>query len=158
MAKRRSSKPKVNKEQIIEAFAEMARMKNIDRDLLQGIMEDTFAQMVRKKYGLEAEFDIVVNMDKGDIEIYLIREVVETAEEIEDPSLQISLEDANKGEEEYEVEDEHLTEPEPGEPGGQLRTSDDLDGGTDLEPACSRGGEGEHHQRVLGEAERDYRR
>ena len=110
MAKRRSSKPKVNKEQIIEAFAEMARMKNIDRDLLQGIMEDTFAQMVRKKYGLEAEFDIVVNMDKGDIEIYLIREVVETAEEIEDPSLQISLEEANKGDEEYEAEDEHLTE------------------------------------------------
>ncbi len=110
MAKRRSKKPTVNKEQIIEAFAEMARMKNIDRDLLQGIMEDTFAQMVRKKYGQDAEFDIVVNMDKGDIEIYLIREVVETAEEIEDPSLQIALEEANKGEEEYEVEDEHLTE------------------------------------------------
>ena len=79
----------MNKQQIIEAFAEMARMKNIDRDLLQGIMEDTFAQMVRKKYGQEAEFEIVVNMDKGDIEIYLIREVVESNEDVEDPSLQI---------------------------------------------------------------------
>ena len=100
----------MNKQQIIEAFAEMARMKNIDRDLLQGIMEDTFAQMVRKKYGQEAEFEIVVNMDKGDIEIYLIREVVESADDVEDPSLQITAEEANQGEEEYEVGDEHLME------------------------------------------------
>jgi len=85
----------------------MARQKSIDRDLLQGIIEDTFAQMVRKKYGPKAEFDIIVNMEKGDIEIYLIREVVEI---VEDPSLQILLEDANKGEEEYELEDEHLME------------------------------------------------
>ena len=106
MAKRKT-KSKINKGQIIEAFAEMARQKSIDRDLLQGIIEDTFAQMVRKKYGPKAEFDIIVNMEKGDIEIYLIREVVEI---VEDPSLQILLEDANKGEEEYELEDEHLME------------------------------------------------
>ena len=106
MAKRKT-KSKINKGQIVEAFAEMARQKSIDRDLLQGIIEDTFAQMVRKKYGPEAEFDIIVNMDKGDIEIYLIREVVET---VEDPSLQISLEEANAADEEYELEDEHLME------------------------------------------------
>ncbi|MCE2503026.1 MAG: transcription termination factor NusA [Chlorobi bacterium] len=106
MAKRKT-KSKINKGQIIKAFAEMARQKSIDRDLLQGIIEDTFAQMVRKKYGPKAEFDIIVNMEKGDIEIYLIREVVEI---VEDPSLQILLEDANKGEEEYELEDEHLME------------------------------------------------
>lgn len=108
MAKR-SAKSKINKQQIVEAFAEMARQKSIDRDLLQGIIEDTFAQMVRKKYGQEAQFDIIVNMDKGDIEIYLIREIVETGE-VEDPSLQISLEEANEGGEEYELGDEHLTE------------------------------------------------
>ncbi len=85
----------------------MARQKNIDRDLLQGIIEDTFSQMVRKKYGPEAGFDIIVNMDKGDIEIYLLREVVE---EVEDPNTQISIEEANEGGEEYELEDEHLTE------------------------------------------------
>lgn len=106
MAKR-SAKSKINKQQIVEAFAEMARQKSIDRDLLQGIIEDTFAQMVRKKYGQEAQFDIIVNMDKGDIEIYLIREIVE---EVEDPSLQISLEEATEGGEEYELGDEHLTE------------------------------------------------
>ncbi|MBX7216825.1 MAG: transcription termination factor NusA [Candidatus Kapabacteria bacterium] len=107
MAKRKSAKSSINKQLIIEAFAEMARQKNIDRDLLQGIIEDTFSQMVRKKYGQDSNFDIIVNMDKGDIEIYLLREVVE---EVEDPNLQISLEEANPEKEEYEIGDEHLTE------------------------------------------------
>lgn len=107
MAKRKSAKSSINKQLIIEAFAEMARQKNIDRDLLQGIIEDTFSQMVRKKYGQDSNFDIIVNMDKGDIEIYLLREVVE---EVEDPNLQISLEEANHEGENYEVGDEHLTE------------------------------------------------
>jgi len=107
MAKRKSAKSTANKQMIIEAFAEMARQKNIDRDLLQGIIEDTFSQMVRKKYGPDANFEIIVNMEKGDIEIYLLREVVET---VEDPNLQVSVEEANQGEEEYEVGDEHLME------------------------------------------------
>lgn len=107
MAKRKSAKSTANKQMIIEAFAEMARQKNIDRDLLQGIIEDTFSQMVRKKYGPDANFEIIVNMEKGDIEIYLLREVVET---VEDPNLQISIEEANHGEEEYEAGDEHLME------------------------------------------------
>lgn len=107
MAKRKSVKSTVNKQMIIDAFAEMARQKNIDRDLLQGIIEDTFSQMVRKKYGQESNFDIIVNMDKGDIEIYLLREVVEV---VEDPNTQISLEDANSEAEEYELGDEALTE------------------------------------------------
>ena len=51
--------------------------KNIDRDLLQGIVEETFSMLVKKKYGQDANFEIVVNLDKGDIEIYLIREIVE---------------------------------------------------------------------------------
>jgi N utilization substance protein A len=107
MAKRKTAKPKINKQVIIDAFAEMARQKNIDRDLLQGIIEDTFSQMVKKKYGLEANFDIIVNMEKGDIEIYLLREVVE---QVEDPNLQISIEEANEGGEEYALGDEHLME------------------------------------------------
>jgi N utilization substance protein A len=108
MAKRKSSlKSTANKQMIIDAFAEMARQKSIDRDLLQGIIEDTLSQMVRKKYGLEANFDIIVNMDKGDIEIYLLREVVEV---VEDPNTQVSMEEANEGGEEYALGDEALTE------------------------------------------------
>lgn len=107
MAKRKSGG--INKALIIEAFQEMARQKNIDKDLLQGIIEETFSQLIRKKYGNEANFDIIVNMDKGDIEIYLIREVVEV---VEDPGLQIQLVEANSSAQEgsYEVGDEHLTE------------------------------------------------
>jgi transcription termination/antitermination protein NusA len=107
MAKRKASSSTANKQMIIDAFAEMARQKNIDRDLLQGIIEDTFSQMIRKKYGQDANFEIIVNMDKGDIEIYLIREIVE---EVEDSNLQISQEEANEGGESYDIGDEHLTE------------------------------------------------
>ncbi len=75
MAKRKSA-PKFDKKAIIEAFAEMARQKGIDRDLLQGLLEETLGMMVKKKYGNDANFDIIVNMEKGDIEIYLTREIV----------------------------------------------------------------------------------
>ncbi len=88
---RRKVKHKIDKKSIIDAFAEMAKSKNIDRDLLQGIVEETLSMIVRKKYGTDANFEIIVNMDKGDVEIYLTREVVEV---VEDPVTQISLEEA----------------------------------------------------------------
>ena len=77
--------------EIVESFAQMVREKGIDKDILVGIIEDIFGMMVKEKYGLNARYDVVVNMDKGDIEIYLEKEVVET---VEDPSVQISLKDA----------------------------------------------------------------
>ena len=87
--------------EITESFAQMVREKGIDKDILVGIIEDIFGMMVRKKYGPTANFDVVVNMDKGDIEIYLEKEVVET---VEDPIIQISLEEAKrKSGEELEV-------------------------------------------------------
>ena len=83
MARRKVKAQVDNKKLIIEAFNEMAREKSIDRDLLQGIVEETLSAMVRKKYGLESNFDIIVNMEKGDIEIYLMREIVEVVENVE---------------------------------------------------------------------------
>lgn len=104
---RRKVKPKFDKKVIIEAFAEMAREKGIDRELLQGILEETLSTLVRKKYG-EANFDIIVNMDKGDVEIYLMRTIVE---HVEDESLEISLEETrSRSEEQYEVGDEFIEE------------------------------------------------
>ena len=79
--------------EIVESFAQMAREKGIDKDILIGIVEDIFGMMVKKKYGPNVKYDVVVNMDKGDIEIYLEKEVVEL---VEDPSTQISIEDAQK--------------------------------------------------------------
>jgi transcription termination/antitermination protein NusA len=79
--------------EIVESFAQMVREKGIDKDILVGIVEDIFGMMVRKKYGPTAKYDVVVNMDKGDIEIYLEREVVE---EVIDPVTQIDTKEAKK--------------------------------------------------------------
>ncbi len=79
--------------EIVESFSQMVREKRIDKDMLAGIIEDVFSMMVRKKYGLESRFDVVVNMDKGDIEIYLEKQIVET---VTDPNTQIDLESVRK--------------------------------------------------------------
>ena len=79
--------------EIVESFTQMVREKGIDKDILVGIIEDIFGMMVRKRYGLNAKFDVVVNMEKGDIEIYLEKEVVET---VEDSSTQIDVKEARR--------------------------------------------------------------
>jgi len=79
--------------EIVESFGSMVREKGIDKDMLVGIVEEVFAMMVRKKYGQEAKFDVVVNMEKGDIEIFLERQVVET---VEDPATQIDVQTARE--------------------------------------------------------------
>ncbi|MBW7887032.1 MAG: transcription termination/antitermination protein NusA [Bacteroidetes bacterium] len=78
---------------IVESFSGLVREKSIDKDILAGVVEDIFGMMVRKKYGQTAKFDVVANMDKGDIEIYLEREVVEL---VEDPVTQIDVATARK--------------------------------------------------------------
>lgn len=92
--------------EIVESFSGLVRDKSIDKDILAGIVEDIFGMMVRKKYGLDAKFDVVVNMDKGDIEIYLERQIVET---VENPAIQIDVETARKlSGEELEVGEEYV--------------------------------------------------
>ena len=92
---------------IVESFAQMVRDKGIDKDVLGGILEEIFGLLVKKKYGEEAKFDVVVNMDRGDIEIFLERTVVD---QVTDPNTQISLEDINKkgNPDELEVGDDYV--------------------------------------------------
>lgn len=92
---------------IVESFAQMVRDKGIDKDVLAGILEEIFGLLVRKKYGEEAKYDVVVNMDRGDIEIFLEREIVEY---INDPNTQISLEEVERkgNDDELEVGDEYV--------------------------------------------------
>ncbi len=92
---------------IVESFAQMVREKGIDKDVLAGIIEDIFGMLVRKKFGDEAKYDVVVNMDKGDIEIFLEREIVDT---VEDPNRQINIEEVNKrgNDEELEVGEDYV--------------------------------------------------
>ncbi len=87
--------------EIVESFAQMVRAKGLDKDVLGGIIEEIFGLMVKKKYGLEAHYDVVVNMDKGDIEIFLERTIVEN---VEDPGLEISIDEVNERGNEEELE------------------------------------------------------
>ena len=93
--------------EIVESFAQMVRDKGIDKDVLAGILEEIFGLLVRKKYGDEVKYDVVVNMDRGDIEIFLEREIVE---EVEDPNLQVSIDEVNRkgNEDELEVGDDFV--------------------------------------------------
>ncbi|MBU0473170.1 MAG: transcription termination factor NusA [Bacteroidetes bacterium] len=92
---------------IVEAFSQMVRGKNVDRDVLENIIEEIFGVMVKKKYGLEANFDVIANMDKGDIEIFLERAIVE---KVEDPEHEISIDEVNEkgNDEELEVGDDYV--------------------------------------------------
>jgi N utilization substance protein A len=92
----------INKE-IIEAFSIVAKEKNIDRTNLSTIIEDLFMAMIYKKYGEERDnFSVIVNMEKGEIEIYQERMVVDN---VVDPVCEISLSDAHKVEPDLEIDD-----------------------------------------------------
>jgi len=94
---------------IVESFADMVREKGIDKDVLAGIIEEVFGILVMKKYGEEAQYEVVVNMDKGDIQIFLEREIVE---EVTDENTQISIDEINEkgNEDELEVGEEYVEE------------------------------------------------
>ncbi len=92
---------------IVEAFSQMVKGKNVDRDVLENIIEEIFGVMVKKKYGLEANFDVIANMDKGDIEIFLERTIVD---EVEDPEHEVSIDEVNEkgNEDELEVGEDYV--------------------------------------------------
>ncbi len=92
---------------IVDSFAQMVREKGIDKDVLGGILEEVFGLLIKKKYGEEAKYDVVVNMDRGDIELYLERQIVD---KVEDPNTQISLEEVNKkgNDDELDIGDDYV--------------------------------------------------
>ncbi len=90
---------------LVETFSEFKEFKNIDRETMMRIIEDVFKHMLEKKYGDEAQFDIIVNIDKGDLEIWRNREIVEDGE-VEDENLQIVFSEAIKIEPDFEVGEE----------------------------------------------------
>lgn len=91
---------------LIETFAEFAKFKNIDRPTMIRILEDVFRTMIRKKYGTDENFDIIINTDKGDLEIWRFREIVDdNSEDIWDHD-KISLSEARKIEPDFEIGEE----------------------------------------------------
>lgn len=90
---------------LIESFSEFKEMKNIDRVTMMGILEDVFKGVVKKKFGEEANVDVIINPDKGDLEIWLNRVIVEDGMS-EDDALEIELSEARKIEPDFEVGEE----------------------------------------------------
>ena len=87
------------------SFQEFKEFKNIDRETLMRILEEVFRTALAKRYGSEDNFDIIVNIDKGDLEIFRNRMIVEDGQ-VNDPSREIALSDAQKIESDFEVGEE----------------------------------------------------
>ena len=90
---------------LIDTFAEFKESKSIDRETLMRILKDVFLSALTKKFGSEAKFDVIVNVDRGDLEIQHTREIVEDGE-VKDEANQIALSDAIKIEPDFEVGEE----------------------------------------------------
>lgn len=90
---------------MIETFSEFKDFKNIDRETMMRIIEDVFRSMLEKRFGSSDNIDIIVNIDKGDLEIYRLREIVED-DQVEDPNTQIAYSDAIKIEPDFELGEE----------------------------------------------------
>ncbi len=90
---------------LVETFSEFKEFKNIERETLMRILEDVFTHLLTKKFGSEDNFDIIVNIDKGDLEIWRSREIVEDGA-VEDPNTQIAYSEAVKIEPDFEVGEE----------------------------------------------------
>lgn len=94
---------------LIESFAEFKEFKNIDRTTLMRVLEDIFRNMLIKKYGTDENFDIIINIDKGDLEIWRNRIIVED-ENFSDPNTEITLSEARLSDVDYEAGEEFADE------------------------------------------------
>lgn len=92
---------------LINTFAEFKELKNIDRATMMSVLEDAFKKELARMYGSTDNFSIIVNIDKGDFEIWRNRIIVDT---VEDPNSQISLEEAKKTDPSYEIGEEFSEE------------------------------------------------
>lgn len=90
---------------LISNFAEFKELKNIDKSTMIGVLEDVFRHLLIKTYETDENFDIIINADKGDLEIWRNRVIVEDGQ-VENPNQQISISDARKLDPTYEVGEE----------------------------------------------------
>lgn len=92
---------------LISTFAEFKELKNIDRPTMMSVLDDIFRAQLARMYGDAENFDIIINIDKGDFEIWRNRTVVET---VEDPNKEISLEEVQKIDSSYEIGEDYTEE------------------------------------------------
>jgi N utilization substance protein A len=90
---------------LIDSFAEFKEQKNIDRATMMRVIEEVFRNILAKRFGTDENFDIIINIDKGDLEIWRNRVVVEDGD-VQDTNLEISISDAKAIDKDYEIDEE----------------------------------------------------
>lgn len=95
----------MNSMNLIESFTEFKEFKSIDRQTMMRVLEDVFRSILKKKYGTDDHCDVIINIDKGDFEIWVNKEIVPDGE-VEDPNTEIAYSDAIKIEPDFEVGEE----------------------------------------------------
>jgi N utilization substance protein A len=95
----------MNVDELKESFADFREFKNVDRATMMRVLEEVFRNMLRKKYGTDENFDIIINVEKGDIEIWQNRDIVEDGK-VTDPTSEVELSQALKTEPDFEVGEE----------------------------------------------------
>ena len=94
--------------ELIESFSEFKELKNIDKQTMQHVLEDVFRAMLKKKFDTDEHIDVIVNIDKGDVQIFLNKEIVDDGE-VENENMEVAYSDAIKIEPDFEIGEE-LTE------------------------------------------------
>lgn len=95
----------MNSLNLIESFTEFKEFKSIDRQTMMRVLEDVFRSILKKKYGTDEHCDVIINIDKGDFEIWVNKEIVPDGE-VEDENIEIAYSDAIKIEPDFEVGEE----------------------------------------------------
>ncbi len=90
---------------LVESFSDFKAGKNIDRPTMVRVLEDVFRTLIKKKYGSDDNFDVIVNTQKGDLELWRVREIVPDGE-VTDDRIQVSISEAQSIEDDYEVGEE----------------------------------------------------
>ena len=90
---------------LIDTFSEFRELKSIDRATMMSVLEDVFRSLLAKNHGTDDNYDVIINVDKGDFEIWRNREVVANGE-VEDANLEISLTEAKTIDDDYEIGEE----------------------------------------------------
>ena len=95
----------MNSLELVDSFSEFKELKSIDKQTMQHVLEDVFRAMLKKKFNTDEHIDIIVNIDKGDVQIFLNKEIVDDGE-VEDPNTEIAYSDAIKIEPDFEIGEE----------------------------------------------------
>jgi N utilization substance protein A len=95
----------MNSIDLVESFSEFKELKNIDKQTMQHVLEDVFRAMLKKKFNTDEHIDVIVNIEKGDVQIFLNKEIVDDGE-VEDPNTEIAYTDAIKIEPDFEIGEE----------------------------------------------------